>query len=80
MASSSDNPSDGKDLHIPLPYIYHKPNILTPENFVTSVELSGMSNALCPRYLVPHFLSVDCPHPIFFPHEDNVTIYQTHIK
>lgn len=36
--------SDGIELYIPLPSIYPKPNLLTPESFVRGMELLGMSD------------------------------------
>lgn len=64
MASLSDSPSDCKDLHILLPSMDPKPNLLTPK------PLSWQWN-----YHIPHYLSLDAPHPILYPHEDEVTFY-----
>lgn len=51
--SSNDTSTDGMDLYIP-PRVDPKPNLLTLENFVSGVELLGMSDAQFPRYMVPY--------------------------
>lgn len=75
--ASGDAP-DGK-IFVSLPPVDPKSNLLTLKNFVWRVELSGVSDTHCPRYLIPSDFNGDTPHPILRPLEGEATIYLAHI-
>lgn len=72
MTSSSDAP-ECKNLNFPLPSIDPKRNLITRENFVWGVKLSGMSEVECPRFPITE--SSGDNRPICNPREDETTIY-----
>lgn len=76
--ASGDAPAGGR-IYIPLPPVDPKANLLTRENFVWGVELSGMSDGQCPQYLIPFDFNGNTPHPICKLSEGETTIYLAQI-
>lgn len=62
-----DSRDTSDKIFIPLPPLDPKPNLITPESFVSGVDLSGTNDAHYLRYLIPSNFDDDAPRPICRP-------------